>query len=96
MVVSVGCTPSAPDQPLELIDVELARFHPEHVAASLAEQPAVTKQLPQPVNVGIERLSGTAGRALAPKRLEQLVSGDDVVCVQQQHRQQDPLLAPSK
>jgi hypothetical protein len=79
---------------LELIDVQLARPDPEHVAASLSRQSIVSEQLAQSVNVGVQRLGGARRESFPPQRVDQLISGYDLVCVQQQHGQQRPLLAP--
>ena len=95
VIARLGCPIGGPDQLLEPIDVELARLDREQVAAGLAEQPARAELLSQPVDVGIERFGDAWRRVLSPQRLDQFTSRNDLVCVQQQHRQQRPLLAPS-
>ena len=95
VIAGLGCPIGGPDQPLEPIDVELPRLDREQVAAGLAEQPVGAELLSQPVDVGIERFGDAWRRVLSPQRLDQLAARNDPVCVQQQHRQQRPLLAPS-
>jgi hypothetical protein len=46
--------------------------------------------------VNLNRLGGGCGRTLPPKLVDQLVGADRLVGVQQQQRQQRPLLAPTK
>ena len=80
-------------QRLELGHVELARLHAQGVAPRGPGQPVVAEQLAQPVDVRVERLRGARRQPLRPQRLEQLAAGHDAVRVQQQQRQQRPLLA---
>ena len=54
MVAGLGRAAGARDEPLELINVELAWLDPQHVAARLAQQPIVAEQLPEPIEVGVQ------------------------------------------
>ena len=94
MVAGLRCAAGGRRQLFEPIGVKLARLHTEQVAAGLAQQPVMAEQLPQPIKVGVQRIAGARWRPLPPQRIDQLIAGSDLVCVQQQHREQRPLLAP--
>ena len=82
------------DESLEFVDVELAGLDAQQIAARLASQTVLAEELPQPVEVCVERLSGAPRWPLPPERINEVIARDDLVAVQQQHRQQRPLLSP--
>ena len=83
-------------QLLEFVDIKLTRLDPQHVAAILARDPIVAQQLAQPVDVRVQGLPRARRWPIPPGGFHQLISFDDAIGVQQQQRQQPPLLAPSE
>ena len=86
------------DQPLEAVRVQVVRVEPQLVAAlardNLAAVPSAGRKcLPQPRDVNLEGL-GRGGRRLLPEELvDQPIGGKRLVRVEQEQRQQSPLLA---
>ena len=83
-------------QAFEHPDVELIRLHSQRVSGSLAPYPVVPEQLAQPVNIRVERGGRAARRGFAPECIDQPVTSDDLVRVQQHNREERPLLAAAQ
>ena len=96
IVKALSRRPRASDESLELVGVEFARFDVQQVAARLAFQTVMAEELAQSVDVCVERLSGARRWPLPPERIDQVIARDDFVVVQQQHREQRPLLSPTE
>lgn len=65
----------AGDESLEFGNVELPWLDAQRVAARLAFQTVMAEQLPQPVNVRVERLSGAPRCPLPPQRVVFVING---------------------
>ena len=98
---------TARDQPVRLDskrteprEVEFILLDAKHVAGRTTGQsrpiPVLLKQPSYPGEVGLERVPCTRWRVLAPHPVDQLVAGDDLVGVQQQHGQRSTLLRPAQ
>ena len=81
---------------LEFVDVKLTRSDPQHVAPILARDPIMAEELAQPVDISVQGLPRTGRRCIPPGGFHQLISFHDAIGVQQEQRQQPPLLAPSE
>ena len=74
-------------QPLELIQVKLARRSRQNVAAATGEQDISPDRLAQAGNVGLKHLPRGRRSALPPQLLNQPLTRDHLTAVQQQNRQ---------
>ena len=83
-------------QALEHRDVQLVRFDVQHVAGRARGQPLGAELAPVAHDVALDALGRGGRRRLAPQLADQPVGGDDLVRVQQQERQQRPLLHPAQ
>ena len=83
-------------QALEPVQIERTRWEDERVAGWLGLQHLVPQHLPKSPYIHLERLRRPFGRGLPPKRVDQLVDGDDLVRAQQQRGKQHPLLRTAK
>jgi hypothetical protein len=91
-VAGVGRCAGTGNEQLEAAGVELTRLDRQHVPALASRQPVAADELAQPVEVGVERLAGAGRGRVPPQRIDQPVPGHGLVRVQQQERQQGPLL----
>jgi hypothetical protein len=66
---------------LELVYIQLTRLDAQHVAAAVSWHPIMVEELPEPVDVRVQRLGSTRGGALPPERVDQLIAGNDLVGV---------------
>jgi hypothetical protein len=73
--------------------IELARLDVQQIAARVVCQPVMAEELPQPVDIRVERLSGAPRWPLSPERIDEVIARVDLVALQYQHRQQRPLLS---
>ena len=88
------------DQPLEAVQVELLGLETQAVAGGAALEepggsaggPVRLEQLTQLRDVDLKRLGGGRRRPLAPKLVDQARTGERFVRVQQEEREQGPLL----
>ena len=82
---------------LEAGQVEVAGVELEQVAArTRPDHVCLRQRAAQAGDVHLQRLRGVGGRRLRPEQLDQAAGGDDVVRVQEQERQQRPLLSASE
>jgi hypothetical protein len=84
------------DEPLEAREVELGRIDPQDIARGARHQPVVAELLAQPRDVFLDALGDRRRRRRPPQLVDQPLRRDYLVGVQQQHRQQRPLLAPAQ
>ncbi len=80
------------DQQFELLEVERARLDADQVARSLRDDRVAAERLPQLAHVDLERRRGRVRRRAVPELVDQPIARDDPVRVQQQQREQCPLL----
>ena len=80
-------------QALEACHVKLGAVDAQDVTRRTRHQAAVSEHLAQPRHVELDALGCGRGRRRAPEVVEQAVDRDDLVGVQQKHRQQRALLA---
>jgi hypothetical protein len=103
LVREVGKGPSSPqrkshprlpivEEPLEALEVELPLADPQPVAGRLRLDPLPAEQLAQLRDVDLQSFPTCFRRLLLPQRIDQPVGRDDLVRVQEQNRQQRPLL----
>ena len=99
--------PALLDEPLEAIDVQFARRDFEDVTVRtsaddfLPRRRSATRQrcvecLAQARDVDLNVLRGARRCLLSPHDVDQPIDGNHLVPLQQQHRQDDPLLAPAE
>ena len=81
-----------PDEGLDLVDVVLAVGDLQQVSGCLRLESRRDEQSAQVRDMHLQRLRGGVGDVLFPKCVDQRVGRDDAVRVQQQHREQRPLL----
>jgi hypothetical protein len=79
--------------PLEPLEIQLARLDAKSVAGSLGRDPVRSEPLAKRVHLHLERIRSGLRRALAPERVDQPVTRDDVPGGEEQARQQ-PRLPP--
>ena len=85
------------DERLEAFQIELAVGDVDHVAPRLRADHIRAERLPQLRDVDLERVPRPLGRLVAPERLHEAVTRDDVICVEQQDREQGARLpAPDR
>src|SRR5205823_9402337 len=84
------------EQPVEPLDVELARGERQAVARAVCLDPPGAKGLAQAVDVDLQRLDGRARGLLAPERVDQPVPGVDFVRIQKENGEQGALLRRSQ
>ena len=78
-------------EPIELVDVELARLHMEPIGAGARCQTFGADLAAQPRDTDLQRLLRPNRQPLRPERLDQRVRIDRLVRVKQQKRKQRPL-----
>jgi hypothetical protein len=91
-VASFERLPAACGERLEPVDVELAWLDPKHIATPLGEEQPIAQRLTQVRYVSLNELVRARGRLLAPELVDQAIRGNHLAPVQEQHRQQRPLL----
>jgi hypothetical protein len=84
------------DQRLKTGQVELGRPDVEHIAGRAGHQPAVAELLAHARDVDLDALRHRGRRRLAPHLVHEALGRDDVVGIQQEHRQHRTLLAPAE
>jgi hypothetical protein len=77
---------------LETIRVEQPALSPKHVPAASGHKQTISQRLTQIRDVHLHGLRRAAGRLLSPQLVDQTINRDDLPPMQQQHRQQSPLL----
>ena len=85
--------PAVGDRALEAGQVELVVADLEQVAGSACLQPRLRKRLPQLRDVDLHHLLRRVRHVLAPEGVDDLLAGDGAVRVQEQDREERPLLA---
>jgi hypothetical protein len=83
----------ADDPPVEAREVELVVFDLEHVAGCTCVQSRLHERLPQLRHVDLHHLLRRFRDVLAPERVDELLSRDRVVRVQEENCKERPLLA---
>ena len=94
VVLERGC--ALADELFEVLDVELAGLDAKRVGAPVRLQPpslAVAQPAPQLRHVVLQNLGGRGRRRLTPQRVDQPLTGDRLVAMQQQEHQ-DAALPP--
>ncbi len=81
---------------LEAVEIERVRFDPDEVAGRPRRQDVRRQRLPQPRDVDPQRSRSVVRRALRPELVHQLVSGDDLVGVKEEHGEQRARLGPAE
>ena len=80
------------DERLEPGHVELVRGDLQQITGRARPDPIGADQLAQGGDVSVQRGLRGSGRLLSPERLDQLRAGHDLLAMQEQHREQCPLL----
>src|SRR6266508_1456153 len=88
--------PRLRDQPLEALQVELAFLHPNQVAGRLGHDHVAAEGLAQLRDMNLNGCRGGLWRLVAPKLVDQAVTGDDLVRVQEQERQDRALFCAAE
>lgn len=81
-------------EPLEAVEIELAVRDHQEITGRPGLHALPAEQLAQVRDVHVQSLAGRHGRGLAPERVDQEICRDNPVRVQEQRRQQCPLLGP--
>src|SRR5205807_4586471 len=81
-------------QPLEFVQVELARLDAERVTGTTRHQPTVAELFAQMGNAVVEDLRGCGRWLLAPQLVDQAAGRHDLVRVQEQ-KGEESLLFPA-
>ena len=84
------------DERLEAGQVELGWLDPEQIAGGTGQQPSVAELLAQTGDVDLHALGHRRRRRAAPHLVDEELRREDVVGVQEQHREQRSLLAPAE
>ena len=84
--------PRLRDQRLELLQVDFVRRNVQQIPGRSRPDPICADQLPQGGDVPVQRGLRAFRRLFAPQRLDQLWSRDDLLAVEEQRREQRPLL----
>jgi hypothetical protein len=105
-VLGIGrgeCSPAVVDETLEAVRVHLTGRDLEDVPVSTRADDLVVRLasaelecLAQSREVHLNVLDGIRRRTLSPKDVDQPIDGNDLIPVQQQHRENEPLLAAAK
>ena len=77
-------------------EVELVIVERDEIAGRLRLHAVLAERFPQLRDVDLKRLLRRRRALLLPERVEQAVGGNDVVRVQQEHREQRPVLGASQ
>ena len=94
--------PAAPRRAaFEAVQVEPAGRDVQHVARRARDEHRVAaavraERLAEPRDVDLERVAGGGGRVVGPQLLDQPIAGHDAVGLQQQDREQRPLLGAAE
>ena len=80
-------------QPLESVEIELVGLDPDDVAGRSGRQHVLRKRLAKSRDVDPQRGGGALGRVLAPELVDQPVSGNDLVGVEEEHGEKRTRLA---
>ena len=80
-------TPRLVHQPFELVEIEIVGLDPDQVARRPRGQHVLRKRLAKSRYMHVKRLVGALRRVLAPELVDQPVGGDDVVGMEQKHRE---------
>ena len=83
-------------QALEAVEIELVGLDPDDVAGRSGRQHVLRKRLAKSRDVDPQRGGGVLGRVLAPELVDQPVSGNDLVGVEEEHGEKRTRLGPAE
>src|SRR4029453_8995530 len=83
-------------QALEAREVELVGLHAQHVSRRPRLDAILPEHLAELGHVDLQRLRRGLGRIALPDRVDQPVLRDDAVRLEEEHREQGPLLRPAE
>ena len=92
IVAGCECGPAFGEPPLEDERVDLVRVGSKEIARPARDDPVGAEETAEVVDVDLERRLRAVRRVVFPERVDGRLAGDDVVCVQDEQRQQEPLL----
>jgi hypothetical protein len=90
-----GDLPCLLDQPFEPPGVQLLRVHLEHIAGLAGDDQLTLQGSAEPGHHHLQRIRRVGGQVAAPELIDQPISRDHLAGVDQQDRQQRPLLGPA-
>jgi hypothetical protein len=89
------CPPTLIHQGVESLQITLALTHLQQVSGRARQQPfrcpVALQHLSQPRNVRLNRVGGGRRRRVPPKPINQTITRDDLVVVEEEDRQGRPL-----
>src|SRR5262249_59142341 len=88
--------PRDPEEPLEAVEIELARPDLHRIAPRAGDDRLPPEDLAQLRDVHLQCVRGRVRRGRAPELVDQAIPGDDVGCVQEQDGKQGALLRAPK
>ena len=83
-------------QPLEAVEIELVGLDPDDVAGRSRRQHVLRKRLAKSRDVDAQCGGGVLGRVLAPELVDQPVSGNDLVRVEEENGEKRTRLGPAQ
>ena len=83
-------------EPLEPAQVQFAGLHGDRVAASAGRDRVLAQRVAQIRDVALQDVGGGLGRLVPPDVVDQPARGDDLVRVQEQHREHRALPRPTQ
>ena len=89
-------SPRFVDQPLEPVEIELVGLDPDEVSGRSGRQHVLRKRLSKSRDVDAQCRGGVLRRALAPELVDQPVSGNDLVCVEDKNSPKRTRLVPAQ
>ena len=81
---------------LETVEVELAGLDAKQVARGTCHEAAFAERLAHPRDGGVERMACARGRAFSPQPVDQAVTRDRLVRVEEKEGEQHALLRPTE
>jgi hypothetical protein len=80
------------DERFEAVEVQLPGLYREHISRRLGAKNPRGQDAAQVRDMHLQRLAGRLRRAIAPQLVDEAVGRDDLVAMQEQDRQEPPLL----
>ena len=96
IVAGRECGASLRDFAFEQGPIDLIRIGAEQIAGSVSDDPIAPDDTAEVMNVHLQGGLRAPGRVVLPETVDRLLTRDDLVRVQQQQRQQEPLLRTAK